>query len=146
MPYDMQIQLVSADQYTGMGFYSFGQKRSLGVEGLQKLVNMFAKFLLTPIGSDPLDLTVGTQLPNLLGSNVSPTDAQDVLTFAVEAAVSGIQGYQRSLNVPSDERLLSATITAFVIIESAPGFAAQIHVQNVLGQGLKFLLPTLEVR
>lgn len=146
MSYDINIQLVSEKQYTGNKFYSFGQKRSLGVKGLQKLVNIFAKYILTPVGSDPLDLSVGTQLTGLLGSNVAPTDAQDVLLLSVEKTVDFIQRVQRAANLPSDERLLSADVTGFVDIATAPGFAAQILIQNVLGQGRNLLLPTLEVR
>ena len=146
MAYDMNIQIVSADQYTGTKFYTFGQKRSLGVRGLQKLVNMVAKYLLTPIGSDPLDATYGTQIPNLLGSNVTPLDAQDIVQLAVSDAQAAIQGYQRAMNLPLDERLLSVTVTGFTILTDSPGFAAQILIRNVQGQGLQFLLPTLQVR
>ena len=145
MPYDVNLQLVSASQYKGTKFYSFGPGRSVAVRGIQTLVNMFAKYLLTPIGSDHTDLSVGTQLASLLGSNVTPDDAQDVLQLSVEKTVNAIQGWQRTREVPPDERLLSATITGFAEIPSAPGFAAQIYIQNVAGQGLTVLLPTLTI-
>lgn len=145
MPYDIHLQLVSAAQYKGTKFYSFGPERSVAVRGLQALVNMFVKYLLTPIGSDHTDLSYGTQLTSLLGSNVTADDAQDVLQLSVEKTVTAIQGWQRAKQVPPEERLLSATVTGFVSIPSAPGFAAQIYIQNVAGQGLKVLLPTLTV-
>ena len=147
MPYDLNIQIVPASYYSGMAFYSFGQTRSLGVRGIQKLVNIFAKFLLTPVGTDPLDLTYGTNLMSLVGSNVVLSDAREILNIAVDAAVAGIQGYQAGQSsVPSDERLASASVTAYIEIPSGPGFAAQVLIQNVSGQQLQLVLPTLEVR
>ncbi len=145
MSFDVNIQIVSLAEMSSGKFFSFGQKRSLGVRGIQKLMNMCFKYLLTPLGSNPLDLTEGTVLTSLIGSNITPADAQDILQLAVEKTAAAIQDAQRGSGAPSDERLLSMTITAFVAIPDAPGFAAQILVRNVAGQGLKLLLPTLEV-
>jgi hypothetical protein len=145
--YDVNIQIVPAVKYTGMAFYSFGQKRSLGVRGLQKLVNMFAKYLLTPVGSDYTDLTYGTNVTTLIGSNVVLDDAREILDMAVDATVSAIQGIQAGQStVPDDERLASATVTNYIEIPDAPGFAAQILITNVANQQLQLVLPTLEVR
>lgn len=145
--YDVNIQIVPATDYTGMAFYSFGQTRSLGVRGIQKLVNMVAKFLLTPIGTDPLDSSYGTNLTYLIGSNVALEDAREVLDAAVDATSSAIIGWQSSdPSVPDDERLATVVVTAYVQIPDGPGFAAQILITNVSGQPLTFLLPTLEVR
>lgn len=147
MPYDINIQIVPASRYTGMAFYSFGQTRSLGVRGIQKLVNIFAKFLLTPVGTDPTDLTYGTNLTSLIGSNVVLDDAREILNIAVDATVSAIQGFQSGQStVPDDERLASASVTNYIEIPDGPGFAAQILIRNVSGQQLLLLLPTLEVR
>lgn len=144
--YDIYMQVVPADQYVGMKFVSFGQKRTVGVRGIQKLVDMFMLALLTPVGSDPLDLLRGTGLPNLIGSNVAATDAHDILSLSVTKAVTDLQAYQAGRQIPSDERLSSATVTDFILVEEAPGFAAQIFVENIVDQGLTFLLPTLQVR
>lgn len=147
MPYDVNIQIVPASRYTGMAFYSFGQTRSLGVRGIQKLVNVFAKFLLTPIGTDPIDLTYGTNLTSLIGSNVVLEDAREILDIAVDVTTTAIQGFQSGASaVPDDERLASAGVTDYIVIPEAPGFAAQILIRNVSGQQLQLLLPTLEVR
>lgn len=143
--FDIHIQIVPADQYKGMAFYSFGQQRSLGVRGLQKLVNIFAKYLLTPVGSDPMDLTYGTELPNLFGSNIDLSDAKDVLLLAVDKAAQAIRAFQNSVDVPDDERLSSATVTGIVLVEAGPGIAAQVHIVNTLNEGRAVLLPTLEV-
>ena len=144
--YDIHIQIVPADQYNGTKFISFGQTRTVGVRGIQKLVNEFIIALLTPVGTDPLDLARGTDLPNLIGSNVGLDDAHEILLLAVDKASQDIASYQQGRQVPNDERLSSATVTNFITIPQAPGFAAQVLVENVAGVGLTFLLPTLEVR
>jgi hypothetical protein len=147
MPYDINIQIVPATRYTGTAFYSFGQVRSLGVRGIQKIVNIFAKYLLTPVGTDPLNLTYGTNLTSLIGSNVVLDDAREILNIAVSTTVAGIQALQSGkANVPDDERLASASVTDYIEIPDGPGFAAQILIRNVSGQQLQLLLPTLEVR
>ena len=147
MSFDVNIQIVPASNYTGMAFYSFGQKRSLGVRGIQKLVNIFAKFLLTPVGTDPTDSFYGTNLTLLIGSNVDLTDAREILDLAVDTTVKAIQGFQTAAStVPDDERLSSASVTNYLLIPDGPGFAAQILIRNVANQQLQIILPTLEVR
>ncbi len=147
MPYDINIQIVPATEYTGFAFYSFGQTRSLGVRGIQKLVNLYAKFLLTPIGTDSVDLTYGTNLTSLIGSNVVLDDAREILDIAVDATTTAIQAFQTGQSaIPDDERLASASVTNYIEIPEAPGFAAQILIRNVSGEELQIILPTLEVR
>jgi len=147
MPYDINIQIVPAVRYTGMAFYSFGQTRSLGVRGLQKLVNVYAKFLLTPIGTDPLDLAYGTNLTNLIGSNIALADAREVLDMAVATTTAAIRAAQTGVTaLADDERLATATVTAYLLLPEGPGFAAQLLIRNVANQQLQLVLPTLEVR
>jgi hypothetical protein len=145
--YDINIQIVPAVDFTGTAFYSFGQTRSLGVRGIQKLVNIFAKYLLTPVGSDPTDLTYGTLLTSLIGSNVVLADAQEILDLAVSETVAAIQGYQSvQSGVPDDERLATASVVDYILVEEGPGFAAQVLITNVANQGLQIVLPTLAVQ
>lgn len=147
MAYDLYFQIVTIDELESGSskFLTFGQTRSLGVRGLQKLINLFVKYLLTPLGSNPLDLDDGTILTSLLGSNVSPNDAEEILIMAVDKTTAAIQAYQQGQNVPDDERLASASITGYIAIDSDPGFAAQILIKNVANQALTFNLPTLSV-
>lgn len=144
--YDVYLQVVPADQYKGMAFLSFGQKRSVAVKGIQKLVDMFTMALLTPLGSDPLDLTRGTEIPNLIGSNITEEDAHDIVLLGVEKASQDLTTYQTGKTVPDDERFAAATLTDFIVLTDTTGFAAQIYIENVIQQGLTFLLPTLQVR
>lgn len=141
--FDVHFQSLTTTDYFGTKPFTFGQKRSLGIAGLQKLVNMFLKYLMTPIGTNPLDLDEGTELPNLIGSNVDVGDAREVLTLAVDATVSAIIARQSQQPPPDDEMLAGATVTDFISIPSLPGFSAQIYIQNVEGAELTFLLPAL---
>lgn len=144
--FDVHVQILPAEQFVGTKFMGFAQKRTVGVRGIQKLVDEYAIALLTPLGSDPLNLLRGTDLPALIGSNVAVEDAHDILVLAVDKASQDIQQGQQGRQVPSDERLAAATVTDFITITDAPGFAAQIFIENIVDQGLTFLLPTLEVR
>jgi hypothetical protein len=144
--YDIYIQVVPKAAYTGTRFYSFGRTRSFGIRGMQKLVNMFSKYLLTPAGTDPLDPSYGTDIPHLFSSNVDLRDVKDILVLAVDKTAAAIRGYQNAQDIPDEERLAGATVTAMLLIDNGPGFAAQILLQNVLNQGLQLLLPTLETR
>lgn len=143
--YDVHIQLDPDAMQEGGGFYGFGATRSLGVRGPQKLVNMFAKYLLTPVGSDPTDLDYGTELPNLMGSNVDVYDAKEVLELSVAKTVAAIQSYQANAEIPDEERLSTATVTNYIILPEGPGFSAQIYIENILNRGITVLLPSLEV-
>lgn len=145
--YDVNIQIVPASRYVGMGFYSFGQIRSLGVRGIQKLVNVAAKHLLTPVGTDPLDLDYGTNVTNLIGSNVILTDAQEILDIGVDRTIAYIQRWQAGrASIPDDERLAMMAVSDYIEIPEGPGFSARITIANAASQQLQIVLPTLEVR
>lgn len=144
--FDVYFQVIPKAQYVGSKFFAFGPTRSIGVRGIQKLINLFTKYLMTPLGSDPLDLEAGTEVPALLGSNVTPVDAKDIILLAVDKTAKAIDAMQASLDVPDDERISTASVTKFITFDSGPGVAAQIFIQNVEGQGLEFLIPTLTAR
>lgn len=144
--YDIHIETNAAVALFGSKFYTFGPGASVGVFGAQKLANVFAKYLLTAVGSDPLDPFAGTGLASLVGSNITPLDAQEVLQFSIEKAVKDIQTFQRGRGMPDTERLTSATVTQFLFLPEGPGISAQIYIQNAAGKGLSFLLPALATR
>ena len=141
--FDLYFQSLGARDPFGTKPFTFGQTQSLGIAGLQKLANMFVKYLMTTVGSDPLDLNAGTALPSLIGSNVDASDVQEILQLAVDKTVSAIIAIQSTQAPPVAETLASATVTDFISIPSLPGFSAQIYIQNVAGVGLTFLLPAL---
>lgn len=141
---DIHIELVLPENLTGVKFYHFGFTRTVSVSGIQKLLNNWIKYLLTPVGSNPNDLNEGTDFTRLIGSNVPLADARDVLAFAIEKTNNAIKAYQRGKQLPLDEKLAYATITEYIEMPSAPGFAAQVLIRNVKNEGLQILLPTLE--
>lgn len=144
--FDIHFQAIPPAELPGTKVFTFGQTRTLGVAGLQKLVNMFLKYLMTPVGTDPLDLDAGTELPLLIGSNVAVQDAKEILTMSVDKTARAIMTIQNSQAPPDDEALAGASVTDYIDIPELPGFTAQIYIQNVAGAGLQFLLPTLTVR
>lgn len=147
MAFDLNIQIVPASLYTGTKFYSFGFKRTVAVQGFNKLINMFSKYLLTPIGSDLTDRTYGTNLTQLFGSSITTRDARDMIDQAVRDTTQGILRIQSGNGALLDEeRLSSATVSQYIEIPEAPGIAAQILIRNVANQQLSIVLPTLEVR
>lgn len=149
MAFDIYIETVPADRYDGFTFVDFGRTLkggTFGVDGIQKLIQVYLLALLTPLGTDPLDLGRGTQLPNLIGANVTTKDAHEILLLSVEKATSDVLAAQLGQDIPSSERLLSATVTDFIAVTSAPGIAAQIFVENQAQEGLTFLLPVLKVK
>jgi hypothetical protein len=142
--YDMHFQTIPPAQLQGLKVFTFGQKRSLGIAGLRKLVNMFLKYLMTPVGTDPLDLDVGTELPLLIGSNIGVHDAKEILLLSVDKASRAIITLQSGQAPPDDEALAGVSVTDYLIISDS-GFSAQLYLKNVAGAGLQFLLPTLTV-
>jgi len=141
--FDIHFQSLPASEYYGTKPFTFGQTRSLGIAGLQKLVNLFLKYLMTPIGTNPLDLDEGTEVPGLIGSNVNVDDAKEILVLAVEKTVGAITARQSMQPPPDDEMLAGATVTDFISIPALQGFSAQIYIRNVEGAELTFLLPAL---
>lgn len=142
--YDLHIQLDPSAVIYGGGFYGFGATRSIGISGVQKLVNLFAKYLLTPVGTDPTDLSYGTALPSLIGSNIDVYDTREILLLAVDKTTQSIKRYQRAAEISDAERLASASVTDYIVIPEAPGFSAQIYIVNALNKGATVLLPSLQ--
>lgn len=143
---DIHIQLVDPVILRGTQFYTFGFKRTVAISGIQKLFNNWAKYLLTPVGSNPNDLNEGTTFTSLISSNIPLTDTKDILSLAINKTNKAIRDVQRTLEVPLDERLATATITAFVELPSNPGFTAQVLIRNFSNEGIQVLLPTLDIR
>ena len=141
--FDIHIQaLPQAEQKSTFKFMSWGFVGSIGVKGLQMLINDWLKCFLTPRGSDPVDLAYGTVFTNLIASNVPVQDARDVTLLAIEQCNSQIAAFQKGdTTLTSSERLGSATLTGFVIDNSAPGFSATVELRNQARERLAFNLP-----
>jgi len=145
MAYDINIKIATLDQQVSGKFISFNDLKTVKVDGLQKLMNIFTKYFLTPIGTNPIDKNEGTEVPALLGSNISPFDARDIVVLAINKTVTAVRRLQQNQNLSSAERLLNATLTDFIAQPDRPGFTAQILLRNVANQGATLFIPSLSV-
>ncbi len=141
--YDVHFQtLPQAEQRDTFKFMSFGFVGSLGVKGLQQLINIWLKCFLTPRGSDPTDLAYGTVWTGLVASTMRPQDARDVTLLAIEQCNSQLVAFQKGdTTLTPSERLASATLISFIIDNSAPGFSASVELRNQAGERLALNLP-----
>lgn len=145
LTYDLHFQtLPQAEQRDTFKFMSFGFEATLGVKGFQMLINIWLKCYLTPRGSDPSNLKYGTDFTKLIGSNVRPLDARDVVVVAIEDCnrqILAIQAIDTTLT--ATERLANCKLVQFVVDESAPGFTATVEIKNQANERLILNLPDL---
>lgn len=143
--YDIHIQtLPRAQQQATFKFMSFGFDSTLGVKGFQMLINVWLKCFLTPRGSDPSNLRYGTDFTKLIGSNISPQDARDVVVLSIQDCnkqITTIQSVDNTLT--ASEKLANCVLTSYVIDKSAPGFTATVEIRNFANERLVLNLPNL---
>lgn len=145
--YDIHFQPVPEQDVSGYRVFTFGFKAALKVKGPQALVNRWAKTFMTPKGSDPLDVTVGTTFAQLVGANVSlhaTKEIQDVAIFAVGDANDQVKRQDIEGLYPADESLLSAVISDFAA--TSDGVQLWVEIKTVSGDTLKVKLITLADR
>jgi len=132
--FDIHYAPLTTDEYKhSFKFASFGAV-SVGIQGLQYVVNAFAKCLLTPRGSDPTDLAYGTEFTGMIGSNINAQDARDVVTICIDACVEQIRRFQNNDNtLTPKERLASATLLRLEPEPSIAGFSIYVLIQNQAG-------------
>lgn len=138
MTYDIHIQPVAADQVYGKKCYEFGFSAALKIDGFQALISRWAKTLLTPRGSDPLDKESGTTLTNLLGANVASVanGVRDFVALAVEDANEQVREQDLVGFRPDNERLQSGELIDFR--ESPGGIELWVRLTNIAGEGATF--------
>ena len=142
--FDIHFQLWSEGEGAGNGkLFTFGFTSAVGVKGPQKLINRWVKCLFTTKGSDPLRPAEGTGFPGLIGSNFgNAQDVQDAATMFMDDCSSQIRLMDRFNGAADNERLASATI--YSITPRGPdGFDIVVHIRNVAGEALTFLLPSV---
>ena len=102
-------------------------KASLGTKskksaGIVKLANMFLKLLYTIKGSNYLDKNEGTAFVRIFDMATSDEDALvSRVHMAVEDAAGQIEYNQSLYEVPTDERLKRAYISAFSVTQDGKG-------------------------
>jgi len=140
--YDFHFQGKKPASVVNFRFFTAGYKRTIAVRGLQKLLNQWLLLFLTTKGSDPTDLTRGTDFPNLIGSNiVTLADTRDVVLLAIQDCNTQLTAIQRITLPDQDELLGSAALTKFVAL-GADGFEAWVTIKNAKQEAASLQLPT----
>jgi hypothetical protein len=143
--YDLHFQAMPREaQLASFKFMEFAYDPPLGVKGFQMLINIWAKTFLTRKGSDPTNLTRGTEFTNLIGSNTTLEDAEDVVRVAIDECNQQVLAMQnKDSTLLPQERLAQARLVRYTMDRSAPGFDAYVEIMNQAGERLKVLLPEL---
>lgn len=144
--YDVYVQPGTVEQARAGRPFTFGAGGAVAVRGRRKTVAVYEKCLCTQRGTDPTDLTYGTDLPTLVGSNVTVDDARDIIAIAVQDAGKQILAVQRSADLPLDERLSSVAVGEVVSYPSIPGVAVTINLRFADGSSAVATPPTIPLR
>lgn len=141
--FDVHIQpLPEAEQISSLKLMGFGDGPSIGVKGFQMLINIWLKNFLTPRGSDPAAPDEGTAFGHLIGSNVSPSDASDVVRLAIEDCNEQVITFQSAdTTLTASERLSDARLIDFRFAEGDAGFDAYVEIKNQANERLILRLP-----
>lgn len=134
------VELVG-NRYTGVADYSkldfeIGSKTRL-VSGIQKLVQLFTKWILQSPGSDIFNPTRGGGLQDIVGQVTTSRNMAPILGVVVRA-VSSTTSQIRSAQVntrglPLDERLLSAEVVDFKVFDQQMEARVDVLVRSVAG-------------
>ncbi len=141
--YDIHIQPVLASEVTGLQCYEFGYAAALKVDGFQSLINRWAKTLLTPRGSNPIDREEGTNFTNMVGANIArvSTGVRDLVALEIEDANEQVRQQDVDGFRQESERLQSGELHAFT--ESAAGFDVWVLLKNQAGTAATFRVGTI---
>ncbi len=141
--YDIHIQPVQVDAVIGVRCYEFGYAAALKVDGFQSLISRWAKTLLTPRGSNPIDQEEGTNFTNLIGANLSTvtTGVRDLVALEIEDANEQVRAQDIAGFRPDAERLQGGELQRF--IEGADGFDVWVKLTNVAGNEVSFRVATV---
>lgn len=142
MAYDIHYEGLAPELTKGSRFLSFGDyEKSLGVQGVQKMVNRYVKCLLTPIGTDLSDKDYGTQLMNLFLGNLDLTAVGQIVSMSVRNAESTIHSYDVDNDASDDERLQGVSVENLDIDRVNKGFTLRLLLQNAEGSEVRVLVP-----
>jgi hypothetical protein len=143
MANDLHFQLIDPTlQSTGSNLRFSFVPPTIAVNGIQKLMNRWLKKFLTIKGSNPGDLTDGTNFGLLIGGNISDVDdlQAQILTF-IDDCNTQIQTIDRtSPQLTSDERLRSADLLIFNVLD-ATSIEFWVQVTSTSGKRATALIP-----
>jgi hypothetical protein len=138
--YDIHIQPLPQAEVQGWKTISFAHKPRLKIDGPQLVLNRFLKELLTPAGSDPLDLASGTMMAELAGGgNVEEQTLRDLVNLSMIRATENLQRYDADTLPPAREKFGGASLVRFRQL-GRDGFEAWIQVRNVAGEIIQTLI------
>lgn len=143
--YDLYIHpLPAAEQSVQTGLVTYGVQRTIGVSGLQRMVNRWMLEFLTDEGSDPTDPDRGTVFVRLIGSNVyDERELNEVCQLAVTKATERVLLTQQSgINYTDNDRLRSAQIERIVYDESALELSLTVRLTSQAQKSQLLTIPT----
>lgn len=147
MAYDIHIQPVPSDQVVGFHTFSFGFTAALKVQGLQSLVNRWARLFMTPKGSDITDFNAGTEYAALIGGNIprGSNELIDIISVSVEDTNEQVKQQDLDDEYASDEQLETAELTRFNR-PTADSVEIWVTIKNVEQSALTVRLADLTTR
>ena len=121
--------------------YGTGSSKIKAVSGVQKIVQQITKILLTNIGSNRFAVEEGGNLLSNLGV-ATGSSVKDAVAIALSDAIKRTEAYilkkQIGLSMPSNERLLSLTLSS-VIFDEFNSATARVSLRTFAGT--TFTLP-----
>lgn len=148
MAYDIHFQPVPADQVTGLKVFSFGFTAALKVQGLQSLVNRWAKTFMTPRGSDPREPGTGTDFADMVGANldIQSPEIGDVIVISIEEANEQVRQQDLVGDYDSNECLETVTLKALNVREQKDGIDIWVEIVSKEHERLTFHLADIGTR
>lgn len=137
----LHIRITDPSSQAIVGTFTFGRP-SLLVEGKYKALGLWLIQLFTPRGTDPTDLSSGTDFSVAPGSNYADVDeVETLLHTCIDEATSASIRLQSSVPYLSrSERVRSAQITQLNVLK--PGsFEIWVDLQVESGEAIRALLP-----
>jgi len=142
--FDIHIEGVPRNQLNGIQGLTFGSySRSLGVRGVQKMVDRFVKCMLTAVGSDLSDPDYGTPLAGAFLGNIDPGTLRTLTLQSVVAAEAKIKEYDSEYALNDEERLASVRVDDVNIDEVESGVTVTLTLKNVAGVAVRVLVPQI---
>lgn len=142
--FDIHFEGVPRNELNGPQGLTFGSySRTLGVRGVQKMVNRFVKCMLTALGSDLSDPDYGTPLADAFLGNVDKGTLRTLAFQSVVAAEAKVKEYDAEYALNDEERLASVRVEDVVINEANDGVVLTLTLKNVAGVAVQVLVPQI---
>ncbi len=141
--FDLHFQSLPLEEaLTTSKVMTFGYAQTLGVRGFQMCINIWLKILFTRQGSDPTNLNRGTTFTNLIGSNTSLTQAEDIVRLCIDQATGQLITLQRKdQSLEPREILSTAKLIRYQAKPADPGFEAFVELRKQAGERLLLNIP-----